>query len=347
MSLFKTPTEFRRYVPAIDENINFANLQPSIDEAEDLFIKDLLGETFYDILLADYTDHTNDEGENLAAPNNMNADNLVLLPYVQRCLANYAALLSLDQAGASVGNIGVQEGFGSESRPVPRWKLRRLEEKFINSGDRFADKLLAFLEKEASPTKYNAWYSDMNANTAMQGFIVYSTKIASQYIDINESRRVFLRLKKRIREIEQAEVKRMLCTEQYDVLVTQIQTGTLSPANERLIAVLEPYIAKKALWLSIPSLKLRITDEGISIITANDGAVSQQSAGKDEIKSLMCSLKDGEHGFDGDKNKIDQFIIDNIADYPLIEESECYTSKETTPPKYQPDNDSCNKHFSV
>lgn len=342
MPLFKTIPEFRKYIP-VDENLYFETIKPLIIEAEQSFITALLGAAFYNTIATDYTNNTNAEGVSTG----MNADNLILLPYIQRSLAYYAAYLSINHIGVRIGEVGIQEQMGNNSRPASRWKVRDLQIHYITQADRFADTLLTYLEQNAGPAKYNDWYSNANANTAMEGFIVYSTQIFSRHHDISESRRVFLRLRKWIKQVEQGDIKRILCVDQYSALVTQIKTGSLTANNKKLIEVLEPFICKKALWLAIPSLPIQLTDEGLNIISSNDGVVQKASASKEDIKNLMCSLKDGEYGFDSLKKSIDQFIIDNIDDYPLIEGSACWTSKDTTPPKYQPDNDSCNKHFSV
>ncbi|HMG90765.1 MAG TPA: DUF6712 family protein [Chryseolinea sp.] len=346
MTFFKTIDEFRKYV-IIDANMSFDLMEPFIKDAQDLFMKDLLGD-FYTVILADYRDHTTDDGANgTGVPTPMDPDNWTLLPYIQKPLAYYASFLALPQLGASLGSSGVQEQYTVNSRPAARYKIRDLQLQYINQGDRFADALLEFLEEEATALKYSEWFEDADANTSVQGVIVYSTKIASRHIDINESRRVFLRLKKRILEIEKNDIKRMMCSDQYAAIVAEIKAGTLSSANEALIALLEPYIAKKALYLTIPSIRISVTDEGITIHSSNDSVVQKTAAAREEVKDLLCSLKDGEYGYDADWDKINQFIIENIADYPLIEASPCWTSKNTTDPKYQVDNDRCNKHFSV
>lgn len=346
MTFFKTIDEFRKYV-IVDANMPFELMEPFIKDAQELFIEDLLGD-LYQVILTDYRDHTTDDGSNgTGVPTPMDPDNWTLLPYIQKPLAYYAAFLALPQLGGSLGSSGVQEQYSGNSRPAPRYKIRDLQLQYINQGDRFADVLLEFLEQEASVSKYNDWFADIDANTAMQGYIVYSTAIASRHIDINESRRLFLRLKKRIIEIEKNDVKRMMCTDQYDEIVTQIKAGTLTTANKDLIALIEPYISKKALFLTIPSVRISITDEGITIHSSNDSVVQKTAAVREDVKDLLCSLKDGEYGYDSDWDKINQFIIENIEDYPLIKASPCWTSKNTTDPKYQVDNDRCNKHFSV
>jgi hypothetical protein len=342
MPLFKSTSELEKFVP-IDANTPFELIRPFIVTAESKFISGLLGD-LYPILLFDYTENTDVEG----IPNDQMADeNKALLPYVQSALAEYAAYLSVGKIGVSLGASGIQEQFGNSSRPAPRWKIRELQLQYLAEGDSKADGLLEFLESHASSTQYNAWYSDIDANTAMQGIIVHKTSIASRYVDINESRRVFLRMRKRIQDIEQDDIRRMLCADQYEEIVAQIKTGSVSTNNYKLLGKLEPYITKKALWLTIPSIKVSVTDEGLTIHSSNDGVVQKSAAAKEDITAFMTSLKEGEYGFEADKNKLDQFIIENIGSFPLISSSPCWTSQKTTLPKYKADNSPCNKHFSV
>lgn len=343
MILIKTIEEILKYVP-MDVNLHYEKILPFIDDAQRKFIKPLLGDDYYTAFVTDYTDNTNPAGVN----DGMDADNFALLPYVQRSLAHYAAFLSVPHLGTAIGSAGIQEQFTNNSRPAPAYKVRSLQLQYINQADQFADELLEYLEENASALKYGTWYADIDANTAMAGTIVYSTKIASKHIDINESRRVFLRLKKRILDIEKNDVKKMVCADQYDDFVTQIKTGSLTAANEALLELIEPYIAKKALYLTIPSIRISITDEGITIHSSNDSVVQKTAAAREELKDLMNTLKESKmNGFDADFEKINQFIIENIADYPLIAASPCWTSKDLDNLKYKPDNDPCNKHFSV
>jgi hypothetical protein len=340
MPFFKTIDEIRKYIP-VDINMSIETLLPSIKDAEEMFVKDLLGE-LYAVLLADYTDNTDAEG----ADTGMNADNALLLPFVQRALAYYSLYLSIENVAVSIGDGGIQQTYSQNSQPAPRWKIRDLQATYINKADRFADKLLQFLEENAAADTYGTWFSDVDANTAMSGVIVHSTKIASKYIDINDSRRIFLRLKKRIQQIESLYIKGLICGDQYDELVTQLQTGSLTANNRKLLNVLEPVIAKKALYETIPSLRISVTPEGLHLLSVTDSSVIQSSASDNEINKLMKSLKDGEFGYLADEETAKKFINDNIADYALIADSPCYSATPIAR-NYTVDNDPCNKHFSV
>lgn len=345
MSLFKTITEVRKYV-SIDENIQWEVFSPFIDEAEARYIKPLLG-NFYEPFVLDYTEGTDAEGSNKDVAG-MDEFNWELLPYVQRCLAYYATHRSISQIGISIGSMGIQEQFGNNSRPAPRWKTREAQLELITEADRHADIMLAYMEEHTdSEDVFPEWYNDPTANTAISGVIVHKTSIASKYVHISESRRIFLRMKKFIKQIEESEVKRMVCAAQYEEILAKIADNDVSAELRALLDTLEPYITKKALYLIIPSLRLGVTDEGLTLHSSADGVVQKQAASDKAIDKFMDSLKVGEFGYEADKETIAQFIQDNIADYPLIADSPCYTSADTTPPKYKVDNDPCNKHFSV
>jgi hypothetical protein len=342
--LITTLNEIRQFIP-IDQNLNIQSIEPSIAEAEELYIKPVLG-AYYPILTDAYaTSMGTGEDEE------PDADAMALLPLVQRSLAYYALYLSVENLGSNVGDMGIQQQNGRDSMPAPRWKVQALQMKYLTSADRFADNFLAYLEDQATTEKYSEWYTDSTANTSISGYIVHSTRIASKYIDINESRRIFLRLKKRIREVERTEVKRLICTDQYEEILEQLANtgeGELSEANRALLDKLEPYIAKRALYLTIPSLAISLTHEGLTLYSSNDSVVSKAVATGKEKEDYMKALRLAEwSGYEADEEELRKFIADNINDYPLIEASPCWTARPDPAPRYKPDNDISNKHFSV
>lgn len=339
MSLITTIAEFKNYV-SVDINTDMSSLLPFVTEAELLYIKPLLGAAFYDELVADYDPDITE----------MTADNQAVMPFVQRSLAYYAAYLSVPQIGVAVGDMGIQMQSGQDSIPAPRWKIEQLQMNYIQQADTHAEKLLQFLEENASVTKYNNWYSNLEVNTKMSGSLVPSARIASQYIDINESRRIFLKMKRRITEVEQRYVKRMICQDQYDAMVTEIQSGTISAEVSVLIEALRPYVCKMALYLTLPGIRVQISHDGLTLWSYNDGVISKDGAPsnrKEELKAYLESLSTGELGYKADEAEIRQFITDNIADYPLIAASPCYTVQTSPGPSWQVTNSESNKHFSV
>lgn len=338
MPLITSIEEFKKYIPA-DMNMSIETLLPFIEEAEQLYMVDLLGKEFYEEYLALYL---------ASGTTALSAQNKDLLPYIQRPLAYYAQLQSMVHLAVTYGDMGIRQHRAEDSDPAPRWLQEKLQFQALKNGDIHADKLLEFLEEEATTDNdYGTWF-DSAANTARTGTIVFNTAIASQHIDINGSRRVFLKLRPKIREIEQRFIPKLIGQAQYDDLVTKLKDGTTSAEDDALIAKLEPIIAKRALFMQLPFMRVQITDNGIFIYSGTDDLFKLgQLAGDAEIKVLRHQLMDSELGYLSDENNLRQFILDNIADYPLIASSGVYTVQPDPGPKWQPENDPNNKYFAV
>ena len=332
--LFLSTSEIKNFI-SIDINTDFDSLSPFIEEAEILFILPLLGQAMYDTLSTDYND-------NAGTP--ANAANLALLPYVQRCLAYYAGFLSIDEMGVNMGDAGIMQTRSENAEPAPKWKVDNLKANRINQADLHAEKLLAYLEATATASILNDWYSS-SSNTIASGRILRTAIQASNYIDINESRRLFLRMKPRIKEVEENYIKQLIGEEQYDEIVVQIQAGSLAAAtaNTALVRKLEPIIAKKALYETVPFIRVQVTDQGLSVITTNDGTITKMAASDTQVDKLRKMLKEPDSGYLANVDQLTKFIEDNIDDYPLIEASTAYTSKPNRPPVI----DASKKYVSV
>lgn len=334
--LFNTTAELKAYVN-IEANMTFASIQPYIEEATELFIKDLLG----DLQLTELDSHYN------TPPDPVDQTLVDLLPYVQRPLAKYAIYLSVSDVGAALGDAGIQETSAGNSNPAPRWKVEKLEANHLKSGDMHAEKLLQFLEENANGVDTYAEWFNSSSNTIADGTLLPTAREASRFVDINESRRIFLRMKKVIRDIEQKHVKRLICTTQYDTLVASIKAKSTTAEEDALIEQLRPFVAKKALYLTLPYLQVGVTDTGLIMYSSSDGVISKEVASDEKVQLLMRSLRDGDFGYMSDEEAAIQFIHDNISNYPDIESSDCYTQRADPGPKHQYPNSSNTKHFVV
>ena len=338
MSLFKTIAELKQHI-TLDVNMSFATMVPFITDAEKQYIIPIIGQPLYDLINSQY----NGAG--------LDANNLLLMPYIQKPLAYYAQLLSVNEITVSVGDQGIRENNqGDFSMPAPRWKQEKLELQVMSKADRQADTLLEYLEGHATGAVYPLWFNDAVLNTKMSGVIVYNTTIASRYIEINNSRRMFLRLKKYIKDIEGSIIKKLIGKAQYDLLVTHLKAGGGAvTANEAsLIALLEPIISKRALYNALPFMRVSYAGEtgGLVLYSGTDEILKAFSSTVD-VKGIQTQLRVPDFGYESDEQELKQFITDNIANYPLIAASTAYTSRAVPGPTYSPVNDPCNKHFNV
>lgn len=334
MSLITTIAEFKSYI-SIDGNAKMATMQKFVDEAE-LIIKELLGDAFYAEYLPLYTASV------APVPTPLSADNAALLPYIQRPLAFYAQLLSIDQLSVTTGEIGIRVHRAEQSDPAPRWQVEKLQFAAMKSADTNADKLLEYMEANAA--KYPTWAAS-SANTKKSGLLVYSTAIASEHIQISNSRRVYLQLYNTIRDLETRVIPKLIGQAQYDELVALIQAGTaLSTEQEHLTRRLEAVISKHALYIQLPFMRVQVRDGGVFTYSGLD-ELTRFFATDADVKILRLQLMDGELGYLADERELQQFIEDNISDYPLIEASTVYTVQPDPGPTFVPKNSCDNKHF--
>jgi hypothetical protein len=327
MSLITTIEEIKKYI-AIDGNSTMVTMQPYLDEAQQIYLVELLGQPFIDALQTAY-DSASGVVDDIS-DNNIKA----LFPYVQRAFSYYALLLAIPHLTVSVGDMGVRTDRSDESDPAPRWQIEKLQLHYLKNGDIHADKLLAHLEATATGSVFPSWFNS-TFNTKNSGFIVYSTAIASRYISINNSRRVFLSIRNKIREIEQRSIPKLIGAAQYAELVAQLRGNNVSANNALLIGKLEPIISKQALYMQLPFMRVQVADNGIFLYSQTDEIFKNLLASPADIKLLQQQLKEGDFGFDADIEDLRQFLLDNIDNYPLVKSTGVYTSRPVPGPTWQ------------
>lgn len=339
MTLFTTIEEIKKYI-AIDDNAQMLTLQPYIEEAQELYLKDLLGEDFLTIIKDTY-DTANGVVENIVSD-----EIKALMPYVQRCLGYYMMVQAIPNLITTFGEMGVRVNRGGEdSDPAMRWQVEKLQFTNLKNGDIHADKLLEYLEKTATASNdLQVWFGS-SSNTINSGYIVYGTAIASKHITINNSRRVYLSLRNRMQEIETRIVPKLIGADQYDEIKTQLLSATLSANNRKLTNLLAPIISKRALYMQAQFMRIQITENGILLYSGSDEIYKGVLATDADVKVLKAQLLDDELGYLADEVRLNQFILDNINTYPLIKASTVYTVQPDPGPTFQPTNCATNKHF--
>lgn len=334
MALIKTTAEFKKYI-IVNASINIDTLNVFLDQATTLFIEDLLGTEQLNTLQT-YVDAD-------STPTDADLDSL--LPYVKKVLTYYSMYLGVDQLAVNVGDAGIVEQSSQNSNPAPSEKLEALRNHYLNYGDLHAEKLLEYLEKNASVSKYSEWFTSAAATTS-KGLILSNAIQCDEYIDINQSRRLFRRLKKRVSQIENNYISLLIGATQYNSIVSKIEDESILTDDplKLLVTYLRPIIAKMALYETLPFLKIKVTAEGVDVVS-NSGA--KAIAASSEVNSIRKSLKEGETGFESDIDRLKTFIVNNISDYPDIASSTAYTSRPDPGPKRPPVNSPDTKHFSV
>lgn len=211
MSLVTTITQIRS-VSSINVSNTVENWQPYLDESLDIFILPLIGEDLYNEML-----------EHVDAEESGSSEDpwQELIEKTRKPLILYALFLGIDEISVSIDAAGVMEPDSEQFRPAPQYKVLNLKERWLSRAHRNMDLLLTFLETNKSTfTDYESSYYE---------FFIQSAEEFSKYVDIRESRRVFIALKPVIRSIERKYILPTLSEDLFDELKAAIQaSATLS-----------------------------------------------------------------------------------------------------------------------
>ena len=334
MALIKTIEELRQHI-SIDVNSNIAVWNPYIKLGEESFIKPILGDDFYAVLSDVYN----------TLP--IDPEYVEVLTNVQRALAYYTKYQSIPELSGNMSDRGLRDYNDQQSNAAPRWKEEKLEMNALRKGDELADALLKYLEETASATVFPEWYAS-DANPKLSGAIVYGTDILSNHVSIGDSRRIYLSVRKYIREVEKKIIPQYISHAQYEFVLDQLKSGTPDEATTNLLPYCEPLISKMALYNAIPFLRVSIENGGLFIYSKTDNLrYPQQYATDAQVQELRKALREPDFGYESDIQTLKAFMEANAADYPLYADSGLVTGTPVNTVALPVDNSITNKHFSA
>ena len=162
------------------------NWYPYIEEAQETFIRPVLGDPLYH-QLQETADPTTREPEKQPLDPRL----VDLLDLVRKPLALYALWLGADEFGVSVSSQGIQVIETQTHKTAPQYRVQNLKENWIRRANTSLDLVLKFLDehREDYPS-----YICQDAEL----FLLHTQEFNSE-VDIRESRRVFVALKPVIR----------------------------------------------------------------------------------------------------------------------------------------------------
>lgn len=315
----------------IAKSFNFAKVAPYIVEAEEDFLIPVLSQEQYDDLQAKYN---GSPGTPLVSPYDR------LLELSQRVAIYYGLFLYAPDSRVTLSNAGSMQNRGQNSTPTAQWEHKAWVQKLRDTADKHVEKLLKFLEENKAT--FNLW-AGSDAFTESKDTFINTADEFSRYQTI-DSRTTFVKLMPFMRTVEGQVIKRLICKDQYDELKSEYESDSLTTENEALLDELKPIIATKTVLKATDRLNSEITNQGVRLRNSTDGMSRTTSPTIGQLKDFKKSLKGEYESLVGD---LKLFIEDNIADYPLIEASTCYTSKAVPGPTHELNNDAGNKHFIV
>jgi len=319
---------------SINVSNSIENWFPYIDEAQETFIKPVLGNVLYDQLrdLMALDPVPPDDGTEV--PNL-----LKLLEMIRKPLALYALWLGADEFGVSISSQGIQVIETPTHKTAPQYRVQNLKENWIRRANTSLDLVLKFLDehKEDYPG-YVCQDADLFIRTTLE---------FNSEVDIRESRRVFVSLKPVIRSVEKKYIRPALSAELFDELKEALQSDEgLAEEQKVLIDMIRPALAHLTMARALLEISIDVLDWGIFDTAGNTFAnvSSKQASNKDRISIMAeANQRDGE----AELKALQQFLDESASEdlYPAYFHSTRYAGKTNAETRNEFINKSDNSFF--
>ena len=289
------------------------NWFPYIEEAQETFIKPVLGlglyEQLQDAMALDPVPP--DDGTTLE-------NQAKLLEMVRKPLALYALWLGADEFGVSVSSQGIQVIETPTHKTAPQYRVQNLKENWIRRANTALDLVLKFLDEHRED--YPA-YICQDADLLIRNTLEFNSEV-----DIRESRRVFVALKPVIRSVERKYIRPALSAELFDELKQVLQSNAeMSKEQKALMDLIRPALAHLTMARALLEISIDILDWGIFDTAGNTFAnvSSKQASNKDRISIMAeANQRDGESELKALQQFLDETASEDV--YPAYFHSTRY-----------------------
>jgi len=288
---------------SINVSNSIENWFPYIGEAQETFIKPVLGDTLYQQL---------QETANpiVREPEQKPLDTHLfdLLEMIRKPLALYALWLGADEFGVSISSQGIQVIETPTHKTAPQYRVQNLKENWIRRANTALDLVLKFLDehKEDYP-EYELQDADL---------FIRSTLEFNSEVDIRESRRVFVSLKPIIRSVEKKYIRPTLSAELFDELKEAWKSDEdLTTPQLVLLDLIRPALAHLTMARALLEISIDILDWGIFDTAGNTFAnvSSKQASNKDRISIMAeANQRDGESELKALQQYLDETASEGI-----------------------------------
>ena len=301
---------------SINVSNTIENWYPYIEEAQETFIKPVLGIGLYEQLqdamaLDPVPPDDVTTMENLAK----------LLELVRKPLALYALWLGADEFGVSVSSQGIQVIETQTHKTAPQYRVQNLKENWIRRANTSLDLVLKFLDEHRED--YSA-YICQDADLFLRNTLEFNSEV-----DIRESRRVFVALKPVIRSVERKYIRPALSSELFDDLKSALKSNEeLTEDQKVLLDLIRPALAHLTMARALVEISIDVLDWGIFDTAGNTftNVSSKQASNSERIAAMAeANQRDGE----AELKALQQFLDETASEtvYPEYFKSSRYAGK--------------------
>jgi hypothetical protein len=281
MSLIADIAKMKQFV-AVDATMDIDTIEPYLVQAENNYLIPAIGQVTYDQLV-DYMD-----GSSSGSLSSTALDDLLDKVYPVVCrLGLWMAVPELDLRMTDAGFVVTSN---AQFAPASQYRVQNMMDNLRETGFRALDVLLIYLE--TNKATYTAW-ADSDSFTEFNEHFLRTAKEFNTYYFINNSRRLFIKLKPFIAESELVAIKNILGTDLFDALKTKVADGSTAGVYVTILDYVRRAMVYLTMQDAIPQLGVIINEQGVSINeTLGSGTfIIQKSPNDNTIVSSIDQAK--------------------------------------------------------
>lgn len=330
--LVKT-SNFKDHYPGVHLNSTWNKFETYIRQAVEIYVLPYIGPDLY-----------NDIANKVQAEN-VPAELDPFLEKLRDCVAAYTVYHCIPMEVLTIANFGVQEHSSTDgsSTPARQWSVNMARWEAVKTADRLLDSLIMYMDanKNIQGNYFVSNWIEKEVYGNDRDPIFRDPTELSKYLNINKSRRAYIRLVPHIDTAIRRHIIPLLCQKQYDAIVVAIKEGSETGEQKLLIEKVKCVLANYALYIGIPHLRVQIEDTGLLFATTTMSELVTGTITSGKAKADEVAVSELRHQAEADAKTFRAdalaFLYDNKDDYPLWRDSSCCqgdVESDFCPPRY-------------
>lgn len=252
--LFKSISELRTINNAVNDQLTFAELKPSIDLAESQLVRDYIGGDLYAEINNAYN----------AVNPNLSPAQAALLPYLQRPISAMALVHFIPKSEATITSTGVMRFETEKSKTAYQQQVIKLRMQLQFEADNAIEDLLQYLD--SNQTSFSSWTSSPQFRQYRSLFIQSGRQLADVYYCATPYR-IYHKLRQFFFDAEQQQLKKILGDVFFAELKAKIALAApvLSDAEKELLMHIRKYLAYSSIGRAAASQLITWDDRGLTV----------------------------------------------------------------------------------
>ena len=301
--------EIRKYIP-VSVATSFDNVSPLIGSAETKYILPLLGQSLYDQVLSYY--NTPDP-----LPGGITLDNKgkfdALIEHIQRALINLTYYTGFEFLSVSMNDSGFHRQENDTEKSLFKYQEDAIKNQFKENGFNGLDTMLVFIESNIDVFTN---FTSSPSHSLFKSSIIPSTSVFNDIIDINQSRLVYLKIRRFIELAEEFIIKAAIGSSLY----ARVKAEIIKDSPDVKITALLPFIRKPLAHFAMSEayrfLGLQVRDRGLFFNATDTTMVNSSKETPALISDLEPVIRSERDAASNYLALLKDFITANIDDYP-------------------------------